>query len=144
VERFNRTLTDEWAYARIYTSNHERTAVLANWLHTISVFSFSVGARAGTTVRFDPPRARRSQRDLRHRRFGGRPGHTLRVVARAVTMAVTLQSSAPGNHQPLSRSSPRSRHYPWKHEDSAPNEPGEVGLNPLQQRPDRKAPDDDH
>ena len=34
VERFNRTLTHEWAYARIYTSNHERTAALADWVHT--------------------------------------------------------------------------------------------------------------
>ena len=34
VERFNRTLTAEWAYARIYTSNNDRTAALAEWLHT--------------------------------------------------------------------------------------------------------------
>ena len=34
VERFNRTLTDEWAYARIYTSTDDRTAALADWLHT--------------------------------------------------------------------------------------------------------------
>ncbi len=34
VERFNRTLTTEWAYARIYTSNQDRTDALAQWLHT--------------------------------------------------------------------------------------------------------------
>ncbi|TDD70852.1 IS481 family transposase [Actinomadura rubrisoli] len=34
VERFNRTLTDEWAYVRPYTSNTERTAALADFLHT--------------------------------------------------------------------------------------------------------------
>ncbi|MEU7018949.1 IS481 family transposase, partial [Streptomyces sp. NPDC046385] len=34
VERFNRTLLDEWAYQRPYTSNHERTAALADFLHT--------------------------------------------------------------------------------------------------------------
>ncbi|MET9140492.1 IS481 family transposase [Streptomyces parvulus] len=34
VERFNRTLLDEWAYLRPYTSNHERTAALADFLHT--------------------------------------------------------------------------------------------------------------
>ncbi|MFJ6862516.1 IS481 family transposase [Streptomyces werraensis] len=34
VERFNRTLLDEWAYLRPYTSNTERTAALAEFLHT--------------------------------------------------------------------------------------------------------------
>lgn len=32
VERFNRTLQIEWAYARTFTSNDERTAALAPWL----------------------------------------------------------------------------------------------------------------
>ncbi|MFJ6982916.1 MULTISPECIES: IS481 family transposase [unclassified Streptomyces] len=34
VERFNRTLLDEWAYQRPYTSNTERTAALTDFLHT--------------------------------------------------------------------------------------------------------------
>ncbi|MEV6856463.1 IS481 family transposase [Streptomyces microflavus] len=34
VDRFNRTLLDEWAYQRPYTSNNERTAALADFLHT--------------------------------------------------------------------------------------------------------------
>ncbi len=34
VERFNRTLLDEWAYLRPYTSNDERTTALADFLHT--------------------------------------------------------------------------------------------------------------
>ncbi|PWV74057.1 leucine-zipper of insertion element IS481 [Prauserella marina] len=34
VERFNRTLLDEWAYARPYTTNTERTHALAHFLHT--------------------------------------------------------------------------------------------------------------
>ncbi|MGX2993013.1 IS481 family transposase [Streptomyces sp. JNUCC 64] len=34
VERFNRTLLDEWAYQRPYHSNDERTAALADFLHT--------------------------------------------------------------------------------------------------------------
>lgn len=34
VERFNRTLADEWAYLRPYSSNDERTAALADFLHT--------------------------------------------------------------------------------------------------------------
>ncbi|MFG2557310.1 IS481 family transposase [Streptomyces sp. NPDC048581] len=34
VERFNRTLLDEWAYLRPYANNDERTAALDNFLHT--------------------------------------------------------------------------------------------------------------
>ncbi|AKJ08586.1 transposase [Streptomyces incarnatus] len=34
VERFNRTLLDEWAYVRPYTSNSERTTALTDFLHT--------------------------------------------------------------------------------------------------------------
>jgi transposase InsO family protein len=34
VERFNRTLADEWAYARPYRSETERRAALDPWLHT--------------------------------------------------------------------------------------------------------------
>ena len=34
VERFNRTLLDEWAYVRVYTSEHERVEQLADWIHT--------------------------------------------------------------------------------------------------------------
>lgn len=32
VERFNRTLTSEWAYARAFTSNAERLSTLDDWL----------------------------------------------------------------------------------------------------------------
>ena len=34
AERFNRTLLDEWAYQRPYTSNHDRAQALPAWLHT--------------------------------------------------------------------------------------------------------------
>lgn len=34
VERFNRTLLDEWAYVRLYQTETERIAALADWLHT--------------------------------------------------------------------------------------------------------------
>jgi transposase InsO family protein len=34
VERFNRTLLDEWAYARPYTSETQRRAAFDTWLHT--------------------------------------------------------------------------------------------------------------
>lgn len=34
VERFNRTLLDEWAYIRPYTTNQERADALGAFLHT--------------------------------------------------------------------------------------------------------------
>ena len=34
VERFHRTLADEWAYARLYTSDTERCQQFPIWLHT--------------------------------------------------------------------------------------------------------------
>jgi transposase len=34
VERFHRTLADEWAYARLYTSDADRCAEYPRWLHT--------------------------------------------------------------------------------------------------------------
>lgn len=33
VERFNRTLADEWAYSRTYLSNDDRAATYDTWLH---------------------------------------------------------------------------------------------------------------
>jgi transposase InsO family protein len=33
VERFNRTLLDEWAYVRVYRSDQARTQALTRWLH---------------------------------------------------------------------------------------------------------------
>jgi transposase InsO family protein len=32
VERFNRTLAEEWAYIRLYTSNRQRLAALPRWV----------------------------------------------------------------------------------------------------------------
>ena len=32
MERFNKTLLDEWAYGRLYRSNHERRAAFRRWL----------------------------------------------------------------------------------------------------------------
>ncbi|MFQ6332186.1 integrase core domain-containing protein, partial [Nocardia sp. CWNU-33] len=34
IERFHRTLADEWAYARLYRSDVERCAAFTTWLHT--------------------------------------------------------------------------------------------------------------
>ncbi|MGA8416574.1 MAG: integrase core domain-containing protein, partial [Candidatus Dormiibacterota bacterium] len=33
VERFNRTLLEEWAYVRPYASNQRRAQALTTWLH---------------------------------------------------------------------------------------------------------------
>jgi transposase InsO family protein len=33
VERFNRTLLDDWAYVRVYRSEHQRSQALDRWLH---------------------------------------------------------------------------------------------------------------
>ena len=34
VERFNRTMHEEWAYAQPHRSESERAALFARWLHT--------------------------------------------------------------------------------------------------------------
>jgi transposase InsO family protein len=49
VERFNRTLLDEWAYARVYTSNNQRTRALDRFLHTYNHH------RGHTALGGDPP-----------------------------------------------------------------------------------------
>ena len=49
VERFNRTLLDEWAYARLYTSNSQRTRALDRFLHTYNHH------RGHTALGGDPP-----------------------------------------------------------------------------------------
>ena len=33
VERFNRTLLEEWAYAQVYRSEADRAAAFPDWLH---------------------------------------------------------------------------------------------------------------
>ena len=33
VERYNRTMLDEWSYAKPYGSEHDRVAAFAEWLH---------------------------------------------------------------------------------------------------------------
>ena len=52
VERFHRTLADEWAYARPYTSETERRAALDPWLHTYNHH------RGHTALRGQPPASR--------------------------------------------------------------------------------------
>jgi transposase InsO family protein len=49
VERFNRTLLDEWAYARVYTSNRQRARALDRWLHLYNHH------RGHTALGGDPP-----------------------------------------------------------------------------------------
>ncbi|MCX5276269.1 IS481 family transposase [Streptomyces virginiae] len=52
VERFNRTLLEEWAYLRPYTSTDERTAALADFLHTYNHH------RCHTALQGQPPISR--------------------------------------------------------------------------------------
>lgn len=52
VERFHRTLADEWAYARLYTSDTERCAEFPRWLHTYNQH------RGHTALGGQPPASR--------------------------------------------------------------------------------------
>ncbi|WP_447009788.1 IS481 family transposase [Saccharothrix hoggarensis] len=52
VERFNRTLLDEWAYAQPYPSETERRAALPHWLHTYNHH------RGHTALHGQPPASR--------------------------------------------------------------------------------------
>jgi transposase InsO family protein len=52
VERFNRTLLEEWAYARPYRSEAERHATFDTWLHTYNHH------RGHTALKGQPPASR--------------------------------------------------------------------------------------
>lgn len=52
VERFNRTLLDEWAYARPYHSEQERRDAFPDWLHTYNHH------RGHTALKGQPPASR--------------------------------------------------------------------------------------
>lgn len=52
VERFHRTLTDEWAYARLYRSDAERSAQFNTWLHAYNHH------RGHTALKGQPPASR--------------------------------------------------------------------------------------
>ena len=52
VERFNRTLLDEWAYARPYQSEQERRDAFPQWLHTYNHH------RGHTALKGQPPASR--------------------------------------------------------------------------------------
>jgi len=52
VERFNRTLLEEWAYVRLYRSNQQRLTALARWLR------FYNSERPHTALGGRPPMAR--------------------------------------------------------------------------------------
>jgi transposase InsO family protein len=52
VERFHRTLADEWAYARLYRSDTQRCDEFPRWLHTYNHH------RGHTALRGQPPASR--------------------------------------------------------------------------------------
>ena len=58
VERLNRTLLTEWAYARPFSSSRERTESLPGWLHTYNHH------RAHTSLGGRPPISRTAVNDL--------------------------------------------------------------------------------
>jgi transposase InsO family protein len=52
VERFHRTLADEWAYARLYRNDAERCAEFPRWLHAYNHH------RGHTALKGQPPASR--------------------------------------------------------------------------------------
>ena len=52
VERFNRTLLEEWGYVRPYDGNEERVGLLGDWLHRYNYH------RAHTSLAGLPPISR--------------------------------------------------------------------------------------
>lgn len=50
VERFNRTLATEWAYARPWTSNRERTTALTAWLNYYNLDRPHLGIHGQTPI----------------------------------------------------------------------------------------------
>jgi transposase InsO family protein len=58
AERFNRTLLEEWAYARPFTSSADRAAALPGWLHTYNYH------RTHTALGGQPPISRIPVNDL--------------------------------------------------------------------------------
>jgi transposase InsO family protein len=52
VERYNRTMIDEWAYAKPYGSDNERVAAFADWLHHYNHH------RGHTSLKGQPPASR--------------------------------------------------------------------------------------
>lgn len=60
VERFNRTLADEWIYVRTYRRNHDRDQALTKWLHLYNHH------RSHTALGGDTPMSRVNNLPARH------------------------------------------------------------------------------
>ena len=56
VERFNRTMLEEWAYARPYASEAERVAAFPGWLHDYN------HRRGHTSLKGQPPASRAARK----------------------------------------------------------------------------------
>ncbi len=67
VERFNRTLTDEWAYVQIYHSETERISALAEWIHIYN-------HHRNHTAIGGPPITRATNQAGQHRHEGDQEG----------------------------------------------------------------------
>ena len=60
VERFNRTLADEWAYVRVYRRNSDRERALEKWLHLYNHH------RSHTALEGNPPMSRVNNLPVHH------------------------------------------------------------------------------
>jgi transposase InsO family protein len=69
VERFNRTLLEEWAYVRPYPSNQRRAQALTAWLH---IYNYH---RAHTSLGQLPPISRLNNVSGYYSSFEGVPPH---------------------------------------------------------------------
>jgi transposase InsO family protein len=88
VERFNRTLLEEWAYVRPYVSDAARTRALAKWLHTYNHH------RCHTALGGEPPVTRVNNVAGQYTTCTARPRRS------------TSRSASTSRRTPSSRSSP--------------------------------------
>jgi Integrase core domain len=89
VERFNRTLLEEWAYVRPYLTNEQRTGLLEGWLHLYKQPSVPHRARR-------PPTHRSCQQPFWELQLGRRrPRETRIAIWRPKVKAEPRRSSCP-------------------------------------------------
>ncbi len=101
VERFNRTLLDEWAYARLYSSNGQRHRALDRWLHLYNHH------RGHTALRGEPPISRTNAPGQHIWLRPNRPPASDSVNARAIPEPTT--AGPPSRPSPPGRASPDRR-----------------------------------
>ncbi|GLX41902.1 hypothetical protein Sros01_79740 [Streptomyces roseochromogenus] len=106
VERFNRTLLNEWAYLRPYTSEHERTEALADFLRTYDHH------RSHTALNGHPPISRVNNAAGQYRPADPDPSVS---GAGAGTAVAAPGRPAPAGAVRVTRSDPQGRRAPPGH-----------------------------